>query len=147
MRLLGLFTVMLVALSGCGASDTTPPPEAFALEGAWLYLGPSDVPHTLTIERATMVYADVDGHWSSTWTIESYDNGPHHFRVRFASGSGPYLPGGESMSGAYDVSGTFLTVQLANDQASYPQLQSPGTCTSAADGMAVPNCRLYVEQN
>jgi len=51
------------------------------------------------------------------------------------------------MSGAYEVSGALLTVQLANDLASYPQLQSPGTCTSATDGTPVPECRLYVKKN
>jgi hypothetical protein len=138
---------MLAALSGCGANDTTPQREPFEIEGAWLYLGPSDVPHTFTIADASMVYADVDGHWSSSWTIESYDNGPHHFEVFFGSGSGTYLPVGEGMSGAYDVSGTLLTVQLAKGLASYPQLQSPGTCTGTADGTPVPDCRLYVKQN
>ena len=147
MRIGGLFMVMLVALSGCGANNTTPQPAAFDLDGAWLYLGPSDVPHTLTVSQAAMVYADVDGHWSSSWTIKTYDNGAHHFQVAFGSGSGTYLPLGESMSGAYDVSGTFLTVQLAKDLASYPPLQSPGTCTGTADGTPVPDCRLYVKKN
>jgi len=139
--------VMLVALSGCGSNTTTPQPEAFDLLGAWLYLGPSDGPHTLTVEHASMVYADVDGHWSSTWTIKTYDNAAHHFQVVFGSGSGTYLPVGGSMSGAYEVSGALLTVQLANDPASYPQLLSPGSCTSAADGTPVPECRLYVKKN
>jgi hypothetical protein len=147
MRLCWLFTVMLAALPGCGANDTTAQREAFELEGAWLYLGPSDVPHTFTIGDGSMVYADVDGLWTSSWTIESYDNGPGHFQVFFGSGSGTYLPVGESMSGAYDVSGTLLTVQLAKGLASYPQLQSPGTCTGTADGTPVPDCRLYVKQN
>src|SRR4051812_36900079 len=97
----GLFTVMLVALAGCGANDAAPQPEPFDLQGAWLYLGPSDVPHTLKIGQESLAYADVDGHWSSTWTLKAYDNQLHHFQVAFASGAGTYLPVGESMSGAY----------------------------------------------
>src|ERR1041385_386383 len=119
MRVRCLFTLMLLAVSGCGANDATPEPEAFDLEGAWLYLGPSDVPHTLTVAGASMVYTDVDGQWSSTWTIKTHDNGLRHFQVVFDSGSGAYLPLGESMSGAYDVSGTLLTTQLAKDLTSY----------------------------
>ena len=148
MRIGCLFAVTLgVLLSGCGANDTAAPPEPFELAGAWLYLGPSDVPHHLTISQTTMAYDDVEGHWSSSWTIQAYDNGSDHFQVAFASGSGTYLPVGPSMSGAYDVGGTLLTVQLANDVASYPQLQGPGTCTSTADGTPVPGCRLYVKMN
>ena len=137
--------LMLVALSGCGANNPPPQPEPFELEGAWLYLGPSDVPHNLTVGPSTMVYADVEGHWSSNWTIKTYENGPHHFQVVFGSGSGAYLPVGQGMSGAYDVSGSLLTVQLAKDLASYPQLQGPGTCTGTADGTPLPDCRLYVK--
>lgn len=139
--------MMLLALSGCGANDAPTQPEAFELEGSWLYLGPSDVPHTLTIDRASMSYADVDGQWSSRWTIKAYDNDKHHFQVVFGSGSGAYLPVGSSMSGAYDVGATLLTVQLSKELASYPPLQGPGTCTSTVDGTPVPDCRLYVKQN
>jgi len=142
-------TLVTLALAGC-ADDAAKPgpepaPEPFEIEGAWLYLGPSDGPHDLTIARTSMVYTDVDGKWSSTWTMKAYDNGLHHFQVAFASGSGAYLPVGQSMSGAYDVTGTLLTVQLA-DGAAYPQLEGPGTCTAAADGMPVPGCRLYVKR-
>jgi len=91
-----------------------------------------------------MVYTDVDGKWSSTWNLKTYDNALHHFQAAFASGSGAYLPVGTNMSGAYSVDGTLLTVQLA-EGAAYPPLQGPGTCTSTADGMAVPECRLYVK--
>ena len=147
MRIGCLVTGMLVALSGCASSNPTAPPEPFNLEGAWLYLGPSDIPHTLKIDHSSMVYADVDGHWSSNWTIQAYDNEAHHFQIVFGSGSGAYLPVGASMSGAYDVSGTFLTVQLAKDLTSYPPLVGAGTCTNAADGTPVPDCRLYVKQN
>ena len=140
-----LLATTLAALSGCGSNDVAPQPEAFELDGAWLYLGPSDVPHTLTISDASMVYADVDGQWSSSWTIKKYENAPHHFQVAFATGSGTYLPVGDGMSGTYQVNGTFLTVQLAKDLTAYPPLQSPGTCTAMADGAPVPDCRLYVK--
>jgi hypothetical protein len=149
MRIRCLFVVTLVAVAGCAGNDTppAPAPPPFELAGKWLYLGPSDVPHNLTVSDASMVYADVDGQWSSTWTVKAYDNGPHHFQMAFGSGSGTYLPVGDSMSGAYEVNGTFLTLQLAKGLASYPPVQSPGTCTSTADGMPVPECRLYVKQN
>jgi hypothetical protein len=148
MRIGFLVAVTLgVLLSGCGTTDTAAQPEPFELAGAWLYLGPSDVPHHLTISQTAMVYDDVELHWSSSWTIKAYDNAADHFQVAFASGTGTYLPVGPSLSGAYDVSGTLLTVQLAKDLVAYPQLQGPGTCTSTADGIPVPDCRLYVKMN
>jgi hypothetical protein len=148
MRIGCLFAVTLgMMLSACGGDDTAAPPEPFELAGAWLYLGPSDVPHHLTISQTTMTYDDVEGHWSSSWTIKAYDNGSNHFQVALAAGSGTYLPVGQSMSGAYDVGGTLLTVQLAKESSSYPQLQGPGTCTGTTDGAPVPDCRLYVKMN
>jgi len=152
MRICCLVTMTLVALlalSGCGSDAVTPAPAPapFAIDGNWLYLGPSDGPHTLTIGKGSMIYTDVAGNWSSNWTIKAYDNGLHHFQVAFGSGTGTYLPVGASMSGSYDVTGTLLTVQLAKDLTAYPPLQGPGTCTGTADGMPVPECRLYVKQN
>jgi hypothetical protein len=142
-----IITLAMPAFLGCGEGTTTPPPKPLEIEGGWFYLGPSDVPHTLTIGHGTMVYTDMEGKWSSHWTIKAYDNGPHHFQVTFDSGSGMYLPVGQSMSGTYDLSGTLLTVQVANGLSSYPQLQSPGTCTRDTDGAALPDCRLYTKQN
>lgn len=134
---------LLAALSGCGADDAAPQPAPFDIVGSWLYLGPSDVPHTLKISQTTMAYADVAGQWSSSWTLNAYDNGARHFQLAFGSGTGTYLPVGPSLSGAYEVTGTLLTVQTAQGSA-YPQLQGPGTCT-AADGMPFTDCRLYVK--
>ena len=94
-----------------------------------------------------MVYADVDGTWSSHWTITMYDNELHHFQAAFVSGSGTYLPTGQSLSGTYDLKDALLTVQVAAGLAAYPPLQSPGTCTGATDGEPVPDCRLYIKQN
>jgi len=110
-----------------------------------LYLGPSDGPHTLTIARTTADYVDVAGTWASKWTITARDNGLHHFQMELASGSGTYLPVGPTMSAAYELTGTLLTVQLANG-GSYPQLQGVGTCTAAADGTPIPGCGLYIKQ-
>jgi len=138
MRFWSLIALALGVLSGCSASDTKP--AAFDLEGAWLYLGPSDVPHTLTVDHSAMIYADVEGQWSSTWTITAYDNGARHFQIAFGSGFGAYLPMGEKMSGA------LLTVQLASSLASYPALKSPGTCTDTTDGTPLPECRLYIKK-
>ena len=138
--------LLVLAITGCGA-DAAPKPEPierepFELDGPWLYLGPSDGPHTLTVGPTSMVYADVDGTWSSTWTLKTYDNDLHHFQVAFDSGSGAYLPMGQMMSGAYALTGSLLTVQLANG-ATAPVLEGAGTCT-AASGMALPECRLYI---
>jgi hypothetical protein len=140
-----MIAVAMLALLNCGGSTTTPPPGAFEIEGAWTYLGPSDGPHDLTIGNGSMVYTDVAGKWSSKWTIKSFDNGLHHFQVTFDSGSGTYLPVGQSMSGTYESGAAVLTVQLANGLTSYPPLQSAGTCTGSTDGTPIPECRLYVK--
>jgi hypothetical protein len=150
MRSCSLATVVVAAilgLSGCGGNSTpTQQHDPFDLEGSWLYLGPSDGPHTLMITSSSMVYADVSGEWKSTWTIKTYDNTLHHFQVAFDSGSGTYLPTGQNMSGTYELSGTLLTVQLAGGT-SYPPLESAGSCTGTdADGTPLPDCRLYIEQ-
>lgn len=143
-----MITTGMLALPGCGADDkASPPQEPFELDGEWTYLGPSDVPHTLTISDSAMTYADVDGTWSSSWSLKAYDNALDHFQVTFASGSGAYLPQGESMSGTYVLTGPLLTVQLANGLASYPALQNGESCTSASDGAALPDCRLYIKPN
>ncbi len=140
--------IAMVALPGCGGDDgTEAQPEPFEIDGAWVYLGPSDAPHTLTIDDSSMTYTAVDADWSSDWTIQAYDNELHHFQVAFGSGSGTYLPVGESMSGAYELSGSLLTVQLAPGLNSYPPVQNAGTCTDPASGTPVPECRLYIKQN
>jgi hypothetical protein len=146
MRLCCLITVTVLALLGCGGS-TTPPAKPFEIAGTWTYLGPSDGPHDLMITDDSMVYTDIAGAWSSHWTIKAYDNDLHHFQVTFDSGSGTYLPVGQSMSGSYEVSGPLLTVQLGSGLASYPPLQNVGTCTAAADGTPTPECRLYIKPN
>lgn len=149
MRLCSLVTTFLaaLALSGCGG-DAAPPQhhDPFDIAGSWLYLGPSDGPHTLVITNSSMVYTDVAGAWKSSWTIKTYDNGAHHFQATFDSGNGTYLPTGQSSSGTYEASGTLLTVQLATGLSSYPTLVGAGSCTGD-DGNPVPECRLYVHQN
>src|SRR5688572_24608947 len=122
----------MLAISGCGGDDgdETPSPqtvEPFELDGAWIYLGPSDVPHNLTIGDSTMGYKAVAMDWSSDWTIKAYDNDLHHFQAVFRSGSGTYLPMGQSTSGTYDLSGALLTIQLAQGLSSYPTVQGAGT--------------------
>ncbi len=153
-RLATTLTIATLALMGCGSDADPeptpgpmgPPPEPFAINGSWLYLGPSDVPHTLAISPGSMVYTDVDGNWSSSWNIQTYDNTLKHFQVVFSSGSGSYRPMGQmQMSGAYEVTGTLLTVQLADGLASYPPLQGAGTCPGT-DGTPAPICRLYNKQ-
>jgi hypothetical protein len=144
-RITTTITIAMLAVPGCGGSTTTPPPAAFAIDGAWSYLGPSDVPHDLTVSNGSMVYTDAEGMWSSHWTIKAYDNALHHFQVTFDSGTGTYLPVGQSMSGTYDLTGSTLTTQLASGLASYPPLESPGSCTAASDGAPIPECRVYIK--
>jgi hypothetical protein len=135
----------VLAVAGCGEDNSAAPSEPFELDGAWLYLGPSDAPHILTISNENMVYSAVDGDWSSTWSIEGYDNELHNFQVNFGSGSGSYLPLGESSSGAYELS-VALTVQLTPGLSAYPTVHDAGTCTDSASGTPVPDCRLYIKQ-
>lgn len=134
-----------VALLGCGESTPTPPAEALKIEGDWLFLGPGEVGHSLKISAGSMVYTGDDA-WSSSWTIKTYDNDLHHFQLTFRAGTGTYFPVGQNVSGTYDLGGTLLTIQVATG-ASYPVLQSPGTCTNAMDGAAIPDCGLYIKPN
>jgi hypothetical protein len=139
-------------LPGCGSNDTPAetaktPQAPFDLDGAWIYLGPADPPHILTVSASTLTYAAVAGDWSSKWNLKSYENDLDHFQLTFSSGSGTYLPTGTSLSGSYDLNGTVLTIQTAQGFTAYPPLQDAGTCTSATDGTPVPECRLYIKQN
>jgi hypothetical protein len=146
-----MMTLATMALPGCGGGttivqpDASVQPEAFELDRTWEYLGPSDGPHTLEISNGSMVYADMDGQWSSNWTITEYDNGLHRFQVVFESGTGTYLPVGQNMSGTYVLNDPILTVQLANGLGSYPPMQSPGSCTEGST--LIPDCRIYMKQN
>jgi hypothetical protein len=141
-RLAPVMALVTIALLRCGGNSTAQP-EPFELDGSWLYLGPSDGPHTLTISDGSMAYADVDGKWSSAWTLKEYDSGLH--QVVFETGTGTYLPVGQNMSGTYVLNGEILTVQLANGLASYSTVQSPGSCTAGGSTL-IPDCRIYVKQ-
>jgi len=101
----------------------------------------------LKISGGSAAFIDVAGTWTSNWTVKSYDNELNHFQLVFVSGSGSYLPVGESMSAAYELNGTLFTLQLAKGLASYPPLQGAGTCTGATDGVPIPDCKLYIEKN
>lgn len=139
-----LMTVAAMALGGCGG-DTTAPRAAFELDGSWVFLGPGDGPHTLKVSDTSMVYTDLDGKWSSTWSIKQYDNDLDHFQVTFDSGTGTYLPVGQNMTGTYALNSPMLAVQLAASPGSYPPLASPDSCTEA-DSTPIPDCRLYMSQ-
>jgi hypothetical protein len=127
------------------SSDTSVKPEPFELEGDWLYLGPWDGEHTLKISDGSMEYADIDGSWSSKWTIKDYDNGLHRYQITFQSGNGSYYPDGQSLSGTYVVSGMILSVQLAKGLGSYVPVQFPGSCTDDSSNR-IPDCKLYMKQ-
>jgi|SRR6188768_1399018 len=141
--------VAALALAGCSSNSatSTPQAEAFELTGSWIYLGPSDVPHDLEIDDGSMAFTDVAGQWASNWSIKSYDNELGHVQLTFVSGSGAYLPVGQSKSAAYDLSGSVLTLQLAEGTGVYPPLQGAGTCTGATDGAPIPDCKLYIKKN
>jgi hypothetical protein len=139
-------TLTAIALLGCDGGSTAEQPEAFELDGTWVYLGPWDGEHMLEISNKSMVYAAIAEDWSSDWSIEQYDNGLHRFRIAFESGTGTYLPVGQNMSGAYVLSGEILTVQLSDDAGSYPPVESPGSCTTE-DSELIPDCRIYMHQN
>ncbi len=133
------------AAGGSGTGGA--PPVPFDLQGTtWLYLGPWDSVHTLEISEDSVVYADIAGEWSSTWSLTEYDNDVQHFQLTFASGVGTYSPTGSSLSGAYVLADAILTVQLAEGVASYPPVESPGSCTR--DGAErIPDCGIYMKQN
>jgi hypothetical protein len=127
-----------------GSSTGGAPPEAFELQGTWLYLGPWDAVHTLEITNASMTYTDIAGEWSSNWTITEYDNALHHFQLAFESGTGTYYPTGENVSGTYDLGDQILTVQVAGGLASYPAMESPGSCLQGAD--RIVDCGIYMRE-
>lgn len=124
---------------------TTVQPEAFELQGTWLYLGPWDGGHTLEISNASMVYADIAGEWSSRWTLQDHNNELDRFQLVFESGAGTYSPKGQNLSGTYVLSGAILTVQLADGLGSYAPVQSPGSCTGEGSTRIV-DCGLYMRQ-
>jgi hypothetical protein len=158
-----MMTMATITLLGCGGNTTTAQPdaavhadagvhadasvqpEAFELQGQWLYLGPWDGEHTIKISNGSVIYSDINGEWSSTWTLKDYDNGLHHFQMVFDSGTGTYLPVGQKISGTYVLDGQMLTVQLTDGLGSYSTVQSPGSCT-AEGGKLISDCRLYVKQ-
>jgi hypothetical protein len=150
--LLTMMTMATIALPVCGGGSTPTQPDTaisskpFELDGSWLYLGPSDGPHTLKVSDKSMVYADIDGKWSSNWTVTDYDNGLHQFQSVFETGIGTYLPIGQNTSGTYVLNGQILTVQLSKGLGSYSPVQSPGSCTEGGSTL-IPDCRIYVKQN
>lgn len=147
-----LLTLATMGLAGCGENATTTATNhdasarvPFEIAGKWLFLGPSEGLHNLTITDTSLEYTDVDGKWSSTWNIKSYDNSLHHFQMAFGSGSGTYLPEGQTLSGTYVVDAQIMSLQLASGTASYPSLRSPDSCTES-DSTPIPDCRLYMKQ-
>ncbi|MBN2197064.1 MAG: hypothetical protein JW751_29940 [Polyangiaceae bacterium] len=125
---------------------TTAQPEAFEVQGTWLYLGPWDGVHTLEISNGSIAYADVAGEWSSSFTITEYDNSLDRFQLVFESGTGTYYPPGPNVSASYVLSGEILTIQLAPDLGSYPLVQSPGSCTDEGSER-IRDCGLYMHRN
>lgn len=133
------------SLPGCGDDGGTgAPSEPFAMEGSWLFLGPTGPGHEVTISSTSMKYQATEEVWNSSWTIRKYDNEAHQFQLAFDSGQGTYYPEGQSLGGTFDVSGPILSVQLAKGTDSYPQLRNPGSCTDGDD--PIPDCKLYMKQ-
>jgi hypothetical protein len=127
-------------------SDAITQQAPFELQGTWLYLGPWDGEHTLKISNGSAVYTDINGEWSSDWTIKAYDNGLHHFQMVFESGTGTYIPAGQNLSATYVLSEVILTVQLTDGLGSYSPVRSPGSCTEE-NSDRISDCRLYMKQN
>lgn len=137
-------TLALVGLPGCGdEGGESTPSEPFAIEGSWLFLGPTGEGHEIAVSSTSMKYQGTEEVWDSSWTIKKYDNEVHQFQIAFDSGHGTYYPQGQGFSGTFDVSGAILTVQLAKGLDSYPQLREPGSCM---ENDAIPDCKLYMKQ-
>jgi hypothetical protein len=140
-----MITLATAGLPGCGddggAGASSGP---FAIEGSWLFLGPTGPGHVITISSTSMKYKATEQDWESNWTIKKHDDKAHQFQITFDSGHGTYYPEGQSLSGTFDLTGPILTVQLAKGLDSYPPLKSPGSCTDGSD--AIPDCKLYMKQ-
>jgi len=139
-----MITLAMAGLAGCGDEGTSAPSEPFAIEGPWLFLGPTGPGHEITISSTSIKYKGTEEDWESSWTIKKYDNKAHQFQIAFDSGHGTYYPEGQSFSGTFDVTGPILSVQLAKGLDSYPQLESVGSCTDGDD--PIPDCKLYMKQ-
>jgi hypothetical protein len=144
--LAAMMTLAMMTLGGCGGDSDTAPSGPFELQGTWLYLGPGDRVHTIEVSNASMAYTDIGGEWSSDWTIKGYDNGLDHFQIAFKSGTGTYLPEGQSFSGTYVWDGAILVVQLTDGLGSYSPVQSP-SCIKEGSSTLIPNCGRYMKEN
>jgi hypothetical protein len=144
-----MLTLTTLVCMGCGGGtasggDTAVPSKPLAIEGSWLFLGPTGPGHEITITSKSIKYKGTEADWESIWTIKKYDNELHHFQITFDSGHGDYYPSGANLSGTYDAAETILSVQLAKGLDSYPQLKNPGSCTDDSD--PIPDCKLYMKQ-
>jgi hypothetical protein len=125
------------------ATDASVPHGDFELNGSWLYLGPWDQLHTLTITNTSLVYSGEGGDWSSTFTLKDFDNDLQRFQMVFKSGNGSYMPTGQSLSGTYDLSGAILAIQLTNGLGSYSPIEA--SCLTAGSER-IANCGRYMKQ-
>jgi hypothetical protein len=127
-----------------GAStDASTPHGDFEIRGSWLYLGPWDQLHTLEISNTSITYTGSGDDWSSNWTVKDYDDRLQRFQMIFKSGTGSYLPTGQSLSGTYDLSGAILAIQLADGLGSYLPLET--SCLTASSER-IANCGRYMKQ-
>jgi hypothetical protein len=126
-----------------GLADTTVPSKPLAIEGAWLFLGPTGPGHEITITSKSIKYKGTETDWESIWTIKKYDNDLHHFQLVFDSGHGTAYPSGESFSGTFSATEMILSIQLAKGLDSYPELKNSESCTDGSD--SIPDCKLYMK--
>lgn len=120
--------------------------EDFELSGSWLYLGPWDGEHTLSISSQSLEYADINQGWKASFGLKTCDNDLDRFEIVFGSGDGEYSPVGEEFSGTYVLQDAILTLQLKQGLNNFVPVQSPGSCTAEPGGEAIPDCKLYMRQ-
>ncbi len=146
MRMRSLATMLALTVticSGCGGG--TEDAEPFAIEGDWLFLGPTGPGHEIAFSGKSLKYKGTEADWESNWTIKKYDNEQHQFQMEYDSGHGEAYPSGDSFSVTYEPSDIILSVQLAEGLDSYPELRNAESCTES-DAKPIPDCKLYMKQ-
>ena len=126
-----------------GRADAAAPSKPFAIEGLWLFLGPTGPGHEITISSKSMTYKATETDWESNWTLKQYDNELHNFQLVFESGHGSAYPTGESFSGTYEVTDIILSIQLAKGLDAYTPLKNPDSCMN--DSNPIADCKRYMK--
>ncbi len=126
-----------------GKADTAASSEPFAIEGLWLFLGPTGPGHEITISSKSIKYKGTESDWESNWTIKKYDNELHNFQLVYESGHGSAYPTGERLSGTYEATDIILSVQLAQGLDAYQPVKNPDSCMNESEPIA--DCKRYMK--